>query len=117
MKVLILGKLSYNKIIRPGQEDRAVEVDEGILAELGKTKVFDVENNCVIDYVPEQIKLTDEQKRLEYERKTEQLIRERYSISQELAILRQRDTKPDEFNEYYAYAEECKAQARNEIGI
>lgn len=36
-------------------------------------------------------------------------IRERYSISQEFAILRQRDEKPDEYAAYFAYCEECKA--------
>jgi hypothetical protein len=44
-------------------------------------------------------------------------IRARYDISEELAILRQRDTKPDEFAEYNAFVEQCKAEARAEIGI
>lgn len=36
-------------------------------------------------------------------------IRKRYTESQEFAILRQKDEKPDEYAEYYAYCEECKA--------
>lgn len=36
------------------------------------------------------------------------LIRDRYSLSQELSILRQRDTKPEEYSEYNDYAEGCK---------
>lgn len=43
------------------------------------------------------------------------LIRERYSMDAELAILRQRDTKPDEFAAYNSYAEDCKARAKAEI--
>ena len=43
-------------------------------------------------------------------------IRERYSVDDELAILRQRDTKPGEFADYYAYAEACKAHARAASG-
>ena len=39
-------------------------------------------------------------------------IRKKYSMNQELAILRQRDTKPDEYEEYNEYAESCKAQAK-----
>ena len=35
-------------------------------------------------------------------------IRKRYSVSQELAILRQQDKKPEEYAEYYTYCEECK---------
>ena len=44
-------------------------------------------------------------------------IRKKYSISAELAILRQRDTKPEEFAEYDAYVEKCKADARELLGI
>lgn len=43
------------------------------------------------------------------------LIRERYSIDDEMAILRQRDEKPDEYQTYFAFCEECKAKARKEI--
>ena len=42
-------------------------------------------------------------------------IRERYSIDDEMAILRQRDTKPDEYEAYNAFCEECKAKAKEEI--
>ena len=48
----------------------------------------------------------------EYKERVERLIRERYTVADELGILRQRDTKPQEFAEYNAYAEQCKAQAK-----
>jgi hypothetical protein len=41
-------------------------------------------------------------------REVEKRIRLRYSVSDELAILRQRDEKPLEFAAYHMYAEECK---------
>ena len=44
-------------------------------------------------------------------------IREKYSLSAELSILRQRDTKPEEFEEYNAYAEQCKVKAKEILGI
>lgn len=44
-------------------------------------------------------------------------IRARYTLSEELSILRQRDTKPDEFAAYNAFVEQCKAEARIEIGM
>lgn len=50
---------------------------------------------------------------LTYDEHVEQLIREKYSINQELAIQRQRETKPDEFAEYFAFCEECKSVAKN----
>lgn len=47
-----------------------------------------------------------------YSRDVEKLIREKYSLSEELAILRQRDTKPEEFAEYNNFAETCKKRAK-----
>ena len=44
-------------------------------------------------------------------------IRKRYSVNQELAILRQRDSKPEELAEYNAYVERCKAEGKAELGI
>lgn len=43
------------------------------------------------------------------------MIRRKYSINDELAILRQRDSKPDEFAEYNTYCEQCKAKAKSLI--
>lgn len=39
-------------------------------------------------------------------------IRKKYSESQEFAILRQKDEKPEEYAVYYAYCENCKAYAK-----
>ena len=62
-----------------------------------------------------------EQKRylqsLNYGELVDSYIREKYSLSAELSILRQRDTKPEEFKEYNAYAEQCKAKAKEILGI
>lgn len=44
-----------------------------------------------------------------YDEAVNNKIRERYTVSQEFAILRQRDEKPVEYEAYYAYCEECKA--------
>jgi hypothetical protein len=52
-----------------------------------------------------------------YETKIIQKIRKRYSFNQELAILRQRDTKPSEFSEYNDFVESCKAEVKQELGI
>lgn len=49
-----------------------------------------------------------------YEERVVELIRLRYSPDQEYAILRQRDRKPEEFEEYDNYCEECKAIAKEE---
>ena len=52
-----------------------------------------------------------------YERLIEALIRRRYSVSDELAIHRQKEEKPEKFQEYYAYCEDCKMRAKIELGL
>lgn len=49
-----------------------------------------------------------------YEERVVEKIRARYTVDDELALLRQRDVKPDEFADYNAYCEACKAEARAE---
>jgi glutamate synthase domain-containing protein 1 len=39
-------------------------------------------------------------------------IRKQYSQSQEFAILRQKDEKPEEYAQYFAYCENCKAYVK-----
>ena len=50
-----------------------------------------------------------------YALRVEELVRERYSVSAELAILRQREDKPEEFSAYNEFAEACKATAHREV--
>ena len=52
-----------------------------------------------------------------YPQLVQELINKKYSIFDELAIQRQRDTKQDEFNEYNTYCEECKAEAKRLLGL
>lgn len=51
----------------------------------------------------------------DYGNQVNDLIRRRYSLSEELAILRQKDEKPDEYRTYFAFCEECKAKAKAEM--
>lgn len=52
-----------------------------------------------------------------YENEIIRRIRAKYTVNQELAILRQRDTKPEEFAEYNAFVERCKAEIKQELEI
>ena len=47
-----------------------------------------------------------------YEQRVVDRIRQVYSVDDELAILRQRDTKPDEFIAYHDFVEHIKAEER-----
>lgn len=44
----------------------------------------------------------------EYGNQVNELIRAKYSLSEELSLLRQRDSKQEEYQKYNAYCEECK---------
>jgi hypothetical protein len=48
-----------------------------------------------------------------YEQKVSCLIREKYTQDEEFALLRQRDSKPEEFAEYNTYCEECKTKVKD----
>lgn len=42
-------------------------------------------------------------------------IRKQYTASQEFAILRQKDEKPEEYEAYYAYCENCKTFVKQKM--
>ena len=42
-------------------------------------------------------------------------IRKVYSLSDEIAILRQAQSKPDEFDKYNAYVEQCKSLIQSQL--
>jgi hypothetical protein len=81
-----------------------------------RIRIFD--GKVYRDMTPEEI-VAREAERLESERRfwldipydeaVNAEIRKRYSESQEFAILRQRDEKPEEYGQYYDYCESCKA--------
>lgn len=66
-------------------------------------------------YIPYTEEELSKIKESNYKAIIESRVREKYSFSDELAILRQRDTKPEEFTQYFNYVEECKAKAKAEI--
>ena len=48
-----------------------------------------------------------------YEQRVVNRIREKYSVDDELALLRQRVLKPDEFERYYTFVEKIKEEERD----
>lgn len=59
----------------------------------------------------EPIEITEEIT-IDYDAEVNRLIRQKYTASQEFAILRQRDEKPDEFADYNDYCEYCKSEIK-----
>lgn len=76
-----------------------------------KTNILKLING---EYLPVTVETPNEEIKdtRSYSEKVVSLIREKYSLDEELAIQRQRDTKPDEFQEYFEYCEFCKKQIK-----
>lgn len=96
--------------------------EEGTLPEYTDEQINDMLNSGVVvtgeDGLPTVMPFpepTAEEKQTQYEQEVERLIRKRYTVSQELAILRQQTAKAAEWQEYYDYCEQCKDNAYRSI--
>lgn len=58
----------------------------------------------------------EEISQMKYSNLVVKYIREKYSQNDELAILRQKDSKPEEFAIYNEYCEKCKNKAKEKLG-
>lgn len=68
-----------------------------------------LENGIYRDMTPEELaEIEMHTIKPDYKESIISAIREKYSVDDELAILRQRDTKPDEFEEYFKFVESVK---------
>ncbi len=72
------------------------------------------ENGKYREMTEEELSATEEIIILPYQERVVSRIREKYSVDDELAILRQRDTKPEEFAEYNEVVEKIKQEERTE---
>ena len=86
-------------------ENEIIQTWVEAVIEVVTTEVIEKEEQSETVPAPE-----DEVKQLIIEK-----IRAVYSIDDEIAILRQRDSKPEEFQEYYNFAEQCKAEAKTMV--
>lgn len=70
-------------------------------------------NGEIVEMTEEEIaEAKNELLKIPYEQRVVDRIRQVYSVDDELAILRQRETKPDEFIEYNEYVEQVKAEEK-----
>lgn len=122
--------MKINELIQVGTRTEEYEViipaefnetGEEISAERKETRTRKVPVMKAVtrDATPEEESAYEEENKKYFPEKTyaqlvSEYIRERYSLDDELAILRQKDEKPEEYAEYYTYAEECKTRARGE---
>jgi hypothetical protein len=69
-------------------------------------------NLKLLNYMPKTKALIESKKEPSYKDLIVQAIRTRYSVDDELAILRQRDSKPEEFQEYFDFVERVKQRLK-----
>ncbi|MBQ2614733.1 MAG: hypothetical protein IJB80_05350 [Clostridia bacterium] len=69
-------------------------------------------NGVYVDLTEEDLVEVESLPTVPYKERIINRIRAVYSVDDELAILRQRDTKPEEFAEYHAFVERIKAEER-----
>ena len=97
-------------LVKPPYNYKIVEIDDKyadcVISDFNKDLSFSIDKYKSRKEVEAKI---------EYENKIVSLIRKKYNVNQELAILRQRDTKPQEFAEYNEYVEQCKREVKNAL--
>ncbi len=71
----------------------------GVIREMTQEEIADYQNNT---------------EKPDYKESIVSAIRQKYSVDDELAILRQRDSKPEEFQEYFDFVEDIKNTLKNE---
>ena len=75
-----------------------------------------LENGVYRELTAEELAMMESVPQPSFKERVIARVREVYSVDDELAILRQRDTKPEEFAKYNAYVEKIKAEERGEAG-
>lgn len=113
--------IKNEKIIGIYADNKEELIDVGIIPSPeeipGKIPVMYYRNGAIVYEYEEAPEATEDDTgtppaQIDYGETVNGLIRRKYTLSEELAILRQRDTKAEEFEAYNAYAESCKEEAR-----
>lgn len=104
------GELSIEELKARGYKicDVPAYVNEGIV----DMKMFDGSGRFIPDKYKEKVDIIWADL---YSLTVDGKIRLKYTVSQECAILRQKDSKAEEFKEYYDYCEICKREAREDV--
>ena len=75
-----------------------------------------LENGVYRELTAEELAQLEATPQLSFRERVIARVREVYSVDDELAILRQRDSKPEEFAAYNEFVEQIKAEERGEGG-
>ncbi len=84
---------------------------------MGGAKMKVLENGIYREMTPDELLRTEPFEKPSRKEAIVSAIRAKYSVDDEIAILRQRDTKPDEFQEYFDFVEGIKAAIPQNDGV
>lgn len=113
MKIKILGQFNYQTF--PETEDMIEISADDLQAVKQRAKCFNVERNGITNYT-KPVPTADEIE-IEYKKQVVSGIRTKYSVEDEIAILRQKGEKPLEYQAYFDFCEQCKAEARGGVAM
>ena len=107
-----------NRVIKQGYtafkglSDNVVQIEVESIPKVNKGQYLTYKDG---EFTVNEIKYTEIEKKQAYEKMVESLVRGKYSVADELAILRQRNTKIEEFNTYFTFVENAKQIAKSKI--
>lgn len=106
-----LAMYGYTKIVLTDEQFANISVDDFDL--VGDENPVIVFNSSKHESRLELIKQNKD--KVVYKQLIVSKIRSIYSIDDEIAIIRQKEQKPEEYQEYYNFVEQCKIEAKNEL--
>lgn len=110
MKIKILSRFGYQTY--PLTEDMVEISQKDLEAVSRREKCFNKAKNGVMKY--KAPKADASQQEAAYQAAVIAKIRKQYSIDDEIALLRQKDAKPEAYQAYDAYCQQCKQEAKAE---
>lgn len=109
-------RFSDNVITAEPYNYQITNVPDGInLSDIAYSDFDNIEGKYIFNITKFNLRKQAEKEKetiFNYKTQIDELIREKYSINDEIAILRQRDTKTNEFNEYFEFVENIKQRVR-----
>ena len=106
-QVPIYEEATEEEMMQEGYEPKIVDYGTITQRVLNATEQMLIDSGYEPYAAPEEEQYTPT-----YEESVVLKIREKYSIDDELALLRQRDSKPEEFEEYFNHVEQTKKQLK-----
>src|SRR5690606_15551616 len=98
-----------SEFIKNNMEKNTIEIN----AQTGKI----TEREMTAEEIAQMEAVQNEEIVIDYDAEVNRLIRQKYTASQEFAVLRQKEEKPDEFAEYNDYCEWCKSEVKTTYNL